>query len=102
MTISNDKEFKAALAKFNDAERRRVATLLVQQVFDLSGDPRVKGGLELAGRADVGSAELAVAAAGVNTARVESYTQCGRDTDWAALRLGKRRCRHAWHACARP
>jgi hypothetical protein len=84
MTISNDKEFKAALAKLDDGDRRRIATLLVQQVLDLSGDPRVKGGLELAGRPDVGSAELAVAAAGVNTARVESYTQCGRDTDWAA------------------
>ncbi len=84
MTISNDKELKAALATLDDSERRQVATLLVQQVLELSGDARVKGGLDLAGRTDAGSAELAVAAAGVNTARVESFTQCGRDTDWAA------------------
>jgi len=84
MTISNDKDFKAALAALSDSQRRQVATRLVQQVLDLSGDPRVKGGLDLAGRADAGSAELAVAAAGVNAARVESFAQCGRDTDWAA------------------
>ena len=30
MTISNDKEFKAALAKLDDGDRRRIATLLVQ------------------------------------------------------------------------
>ena len=84
MTISNDKELKAALAALSDTERRQVGTLLVQQVFDLSGDARIKGALELARRADAGNAELAVAAAGVNTARVESFTQCGRDTDWTA------------------
>ena len=84
MPISNDKEFKAALAALGDADRRKVATQIVQQVLDLSGDPRVKGGLDLACRADVGSAELLVAAAGVNTARVESYTQCGKDTNWTA------------------
>lgn len=84
MPITNDKEFKAALAALDDAARRTVAALLVQQVLDLSGDPRVKGALDLARRADAGSAELSVAAAGVNTARVESFTQCGRDADWAA------------------
>ncbi len=84
MPISNDKELKAALAALSDTERRQVGTLLVQQVFDLSGDARIKGALELARRADAGNAELAVAAAGVNTARVESFTQCGRDTDWTA------------------
>jgi hypothetical protein len=92
MTISNDKEFKAALAALNDSERRRVATLLVQQVLELSGDARVKGGLDLAGRPDAGSAELEVAAAGVNTARVESFTQCGRDTDWAAQARAAQEC----------
>lgn len=84
MPISNDKEFKAALAALTNTERRQIGTLLVQQVFDLSGDARIKGALELARRADAGSAELTVAAAGVNTARVESFTQCGRDTNWTA------------------
>jgi hypothetical protein len=82
MSISNDREFKAALAKLGDVQRRQVAAHFVQQVFDLSNDPRVKAALDLAGRADASAAELSVAAAGVNTARVESFTQCGRDTDW--------------------
>jgi len=83
MTINNDKQFKAGLAALSNAERRLVATLLVRQVLDLCHDPRVRGALDLAQRADAGSAELAVAAAGVNAARVESYTQCGHDTNWA-------------------
>jgi hypothetical protein len=83
MTITNDKEFKTALAALGAAERRQVATRLVRQVLDLSPDPRVKGALDLAGRTDAGVAELSVAAAGVNTARVESYTQCGHDTNWS-------------------
>jgi hypothetical protein len=82
MTISNDKQFKAALAALNDAERRHMATLLVEQVLDLCDDSRVRGALDLARRADAGSAELSVVAAGVNSARVESYTQCGHDTNW--------------------
>lgn len=82
MSIKNDREFKAALAELGDVGRRQTAAYFVQQVFDLSGDPRVKAALDLAGRSDASAAELSVAAAGVNTARVESFTQCGRDTDW--------------------
>jgi hypothetical protein len=82
MTIGNDKEFKAALAALGDVERRQVATLMVRQVLELCADARVKAALELAARADAGNAELAIAATGVNTVRVESYTQCGHDTNW--------------------
>lgn len=84
MNIANDKEFKAALAALGGLDRRQAAAHLVRQVFELSGDPRVKGALDLAARTDVSEAELSVAAAGVNTARVESFTQCGRDADWKA------------------
>ena len=82
MNISSDKDFKAALGALGDVERRQVAARLVLEVFDLSGDSRVKAALDSAARADASDSELDVAAAGVNTARVESFTQCGRDTDW--------------------
>lgn len=83
MTISNDLEFKAALGSLTPRERRQAAALLVRQVLDLTDDARVKAGLDLAERADAGDAEFAAAAAAVNSARVASYTQCGRDTNWA-------------------
>ena len=82
MTISNDKEFKAALAALDDVGRRQAAARLVQNVLDLSNDPRVKGALSLVARADASEAEIDIAAAAVSTARVESFTQCGHDTDW--------------------
>jgi hypothetical protein len=82
MTISNDQEFKSALAGLSGRERRQAVALLVQQALDLCSDLRVKGGLDVAGRIDASEAELAVAAAAVNSARVESYTQCGHNADW--------------------
>jgi hypothetical protein len=83
MHISNDQELKTALDSLSGQQRRQAAVALVQQAFDLSNDPRVKSGLEVAARANASDAELAVAAAAVNSARVASYTQCGHDTNWA-------------------
>jgi hypothetical protein len=82
MSITNDQEFKVALASLSGQERRRAVALLVQQALDLSGDVRVEAGLAVALRADPAATELAVAAAAVNSARVASYTQCGHDTNW--------------------
>lgn len=84
MPITNDQEFKAALANLSGRERRRAAALLVQQALDLSVDARVQAGLDVAMRAEPGETELAVAAAAVNSARVASYTQCGHDTNWTS------------------
>jgi hypothetical protein len=84
MAISNDKEFKAALAGLPGARQRQVAARFVERVLALSGDARVKAAVAAAGRGDISDAELAVAAQAANTARVESFTQCGRETDWGA------------------
>jgi hypothetical protein len=84
MAISNDKEFKSALAGLSPAQQRQVAARFVQAVLPLSGDARIKAALEAAGRAGISDAELAIAAQAANSARVESFTQCGKETDWAA------------------
>ena len=84
MAISNDKDFKSALMGLSIGQQRQVAARFVQQVFPLSGDARVKAALEAAGRADISDAELAMAAQAANSARVESFTQCGREADWSA------------------
>ena len=84
MAISNDKEFKTALAGLSTAQQRQVAASFVQRVFALSGDVRIKAALDAAARADVSDAELTVLSGAANTARVESFTQCGKETDWSA------------------
>ena len=84
MAISNDKEFKTALAGLSTAQQRQVAASFVQRVFALSGDIRIKAALDAAARADVSDAELTVLSGAANTARVESFTQCGKETDWSA------------------
>lgn len=83
MSINNDLELKAALGALSPRQRRQAAALLVRQVLDLTDDTRVRSGLDLAERDNAGDAEFAAAAAAVNSARVASYTQCGRDTNWA-------------------
>ena len=84
MAITNDKDFKAALAGLSTAQQRQVAARLVQRVFGLSNDVRIKAALDVAGRADISDAELTVMYQAANTARVESFTQCGKETDWGA------------------
>jgi hypothetical protein len=84
MAISNDKEFKAALAALPATRQRQVAARFVERVYPLSNDVRVKAALDVAGRPDISDAELTVVAQAANTARVESFTQCGRETDWTA------------------
>ena len=81
---TNDKEFKAELGALPIAHQRHVAALFVQRVLPLSNDFRIKAALELAQRANVSDEELAAAYQSANTARVESFTQCGKETNWDA------------------
>ena len=83
MAIQNDKDFRAALAALPITGQRQVAAQFVRQVLDLCGDVRVKAALATAERADISDAELVLVAQSAHSARVESYTQCGRDTGWA-------------------
>ena len=84
MAITNDKGFKLALAELPIAQQRQLAARFVEPVFPLSGDARIKAALEAAGRAGITDAELALAAQAANSARVESFTQCGKEADWTA------------------
>lgn len=81
---TNDKDFKAELGALPTAHQRHVAARFVQRVFPLSNDARLKSAIELAQRADVSDAELASAYQSANSARVDSFTRCGKETDWTA------------------
>lgn len=82
MAVNNEKEFKAALAALPLARQRQVGALLVQRVLDLCHDARVKLALGAATQTGISDEELVVVAQLARTARIESYTQCGRDTGW--------------------
>jgi hypothetical protein len=84
MPISNDKEFKARLGELSAVQQRQVAARFLQRAFTLSNDVRVKAALDMAMRPDISDAELSVVSQAANSARVESYTQCGKETDWSA------------------
>ena len=84
MVISNDSDFKAALNGLSIAQQRLVAAEFVESVLVLCPDARVKAAVGVAKHLGISDAELAPVYQAANTARVESYTQCGKETDWQA------------------
>ena len=84
MAISNDSEFKTGLKALSVAQQRQVAARLVESVLSLCKDPRVSGAVMAAKRPDISDPELAAVFAAAKSASVESFTQCGREGDWAA------------------
>lgn len=82
MVISNDSEFKAALNGLSVSQQRLVAAAFIESVLVLCPDARVKAAVGAAKHLGISDAELAPVYQAANTARVESYTQCGKETDW--------------------
>ena len=83
MAIANDKDFKAALNGLDPARQRQAAARFVESVLALADDVRIAGAVNAAKRPDITDVELAAMYQAVKSASVESYTQCGRETDWA-------------------
>lgn len=84
MSIHNDVEFKVALGALDLAAQRRAAGRFTARVLELCGDARVHAAVEAAQQADLSEQMREPLLQAVNTARVESFTQCGRDADWSA------------------
>jgi hypothetical protein len=84
MTIANDSDFKTALHALDPMQQRRLAARFVQRVLDLSGDVRVRAGVEAALREDLPEAEREVLSQAAKAARVKTFTQCGHEADWRA------------------
>lgn len=84
MKIDNDKDFKAALNKLDVHQQRRVGAAFVESVLPLCKDVRVNAAVTLVKHPNVSDAELESAYQSVNSARIGSFTQCGKETDWCA------------------
>ncbi|NTV97336.1 MAG: hypothetical protein HGA75_18300 [Thiobacillus sp.] len=100
MTIANDKEFKAALAALDPSRQRQVAARFVDSVLGLCGDVRVAGAVSAAKRPDITDVELGAMYMAAKAASVESYTQCGHETEWSA-QAGHFVCKAALN-CVKP
>jgi hypothetical protein len=96
----NDKDFKAQLYALPIDDQRHLAAQFVMRVLPLANDVSLKNAIETSQRKGVTDAELASAYQIANTARVESFTKCGRETDWTA-QAGHFVAKAAV-ACARP
>ncbi|MBU0622616.1 MAG: hypothetical protein KJ795_12300 [Gammaproteobacteria bacterium] len=82
MTITNDSEFKATIAKLTKAGQRQVGARFAESVLALCKDARVKHAIATAMRADITEDELAAAFDAAKKASVDSFTQCGVECDW--------------------
>jgi len=82
MRINNDVEFKAALNGLDIHQQRRVAAAFIESVLPLCPDNRVSSVLGMVKRTGISDAELASAYREANSARVELFTQCGKEADW--------------------
>ena len=81
-SIDSDTDFKAALARLPLPQQRRVGKRFVENVIALSGNPRVGKALAAAEDADANAGDLAEAFNAAKSSAIESYTLCGRDSDW--------------------
>ncbi|MBI5041856.1 MAG: hypothetical protein HZB57_11865 [Gammaproteobacteria bacterium] len=84
MAIDNDTDFKTALGRLSIAQQRQLAASFTDHVLTLCDDVRVAGAVSAARRPDITDIELAALYQAAKSASVESYAQCGQDTEWAA------------------
>ena len=83
-SISTDQEFKKALDQLSSAQQRVAGALFVERVLELCDDARVRRAVDVAKNINAQEGELDGANREAKSAAVESYTACGRDTDWSA------------------
>lgn len=84
MAINNDTEFKTVLGKLPVALQRQLAASFTDNVLALCNDARIAGAVSAARRPDITDIELAALYQAAKSASVDSYTQCGKETDWGA------------------
>lgn len=84
MAFDNDTDFKLALSKLPLAEQRKLAAEFTCNVLALCQDARVAGAISAAKRPDITDVELAALYQAAKSASIDSYAQCGQDTEWSS------------------
>jgi len=81
--ISNDQELKAALAGLSPIQQRHLGGLFVENALDLCDDARIRHAVTVAMDPNATEEECDDAFHSAKAYAIHSYTECGRDTDWA-------------------
>lgn len=81
--ITNDQEFKQALTDLSVPQQRLVAALFAENVLGLVNDFRIQNAINVAKNPQAAAEERDSAYKTAKAASVDSFTQCGRDADWA-------------------
>jgi len=80
--ITNDQEFKKALAPLSLPQQRLVAALFAENVLTLVKDFRIEQAIAVAKNPQATAEERDSVYKTAKAASVERFTQCGRDADW--------------------
>ena len=83
-TISNDREFRAALEKLDATQQRVVAARFVDSVLPLCMDERIARAMAVAADSNASTAALAEALKTAKAATIDCHTRCGSEGDWEA------------------
>jgi hypothetical protein len=81
--ISNDNEFRAALAGLDVQQQREVGALFVDNVLELADDARINNALAVARDGEIADEAVTMARRGIKAASLEAHTRCGADGEWS-------------------
>jgi hypothetical protein len=82
--ITNDTEFRHALAGLDAGRQRAVAALFVKDVLPLCDDERIAQVTEIAAREDAPTDKLAEALRTARATTTDCHARCGAEGDWKA------------------
>ena len=80
--IHSDAQFRAALAGLSVEQQRRVGKRFLDNISELSDNPKLEKSLALLEGPEVSDQDIADAFRVASTAARDSYTLCGREADW--------------------
>lgn len=82
-SIGNDQELRHALVGLSPVQQRHLGGLFVESALDLCDDARIRRALTVAMDPDSSEEECKDAFHSAKAYAIQSYTECGRDTDWS-------------------
>ena len=83
MKIANDQDLRAALDALPIAEQRVLGARFVENVAHLCQEPVIQRALDVVKNSQLSPTELAQVYKSVKSLAVQTYTNCGDETDWS-------------------
>jgi hypothetical protein len=81
--IENDQDLRVELGRLSPGQQRRIGGLFIENALDLCDDPRIRRAIQVAKDLDASDVERKDAYHAAKSLAVSTYTECGRNTDWA-------------------